>query len=199
MKTLDPGFNGQAHSTSAFLPWHRKFLLEFESALRALPGDENFKCLTLPYWDWSQNAEMCAQNPACVTWHKYDPVLLDSGGPGRKDGKIIGRGTSGSAFGGRRMPGGGVGCMRDDSPFSDWVDHNGKCLSRGYDWDFGTNKKDRKGPLVSYMQLMDIIHHRKDYGTTNGFRVGLEGYPHNTQHNMLGARMLNTRGTIHVF
>jgi hypothetical protein len=177
----------QAHSTSAFLPWHRKFLVEFESMLRSL-GDE-FRCITIPYWDWSQNAEMCAQDPTCVTWHHNDPVLQDSGGPGRKDGKTHGRGTSGSAFGGRNQPGGGVGCMSDASPFKDWVDHNGKCLSRGYDWDFGTDKEDRKGPLVSYRQLMDTIHHRPDYGTSGGFRVGLEGFPHNTQHNMLGGHM----------
>ena len=40
---------GIAHSTSAFLPWHRWFVLGYENALRSLPG---FECVTLPYWDW---------------------------------------------------------------------------------------------------------------------------------------------------
>eukprot|EP00754_Rhynchopus_humris_P043504 Rhum_TRINITY_DN3317_c0_g1::Rhum_TRINITY_DN3317_c0_g1_i1::g.10347::m.10347/K00505/TYR; tyrosinase len=38
-----------AHYTSAFLPWHRAFLLEFENKLRALGGE--FACVTIPYWD----------------------------------------------------------------------------------------------------------------------------------------------------
>ncbi|MFI0241650.1 tyrosinase family protein [Streptomyces sp. NPDC016845] len=37
-----------AHMTPSFFPWHRKFLLDFESALRkADPG------VTVPYWDWT--------------------------------------------------------------------------------------------------------------------------------------------------
>ena len=42
-----------------------------------------------------------------------------------------------------------VGCMSSTSPFAHWLDHNGNCLSRGVSWDFGTNKKDRKRPLVT--------------------------------------------------
>ena len=65
-----------------FLPWHRKFLVEFETALREMVKDGAYKCLTIPYWDWSQNAEICAANKECVTWHHDDPVLQESGGPG---------------------------------------------------------------------------------------------------------------------
>ena len=72
----------QAHGTSMFLPWHRKFLLEFETAIRTTVQDGKYKCLTIPYWDWSQNAEICANDPECKTWHHDDPVLQESGGPG---------------------------------------------------------------------------------------------------------------------
>ena len=38
----------QAHNTAAFLPWHRYFLWEMETAIRSL-GDE-YECFALPYW-----------------------------------------------------------------------------------------------------------------------------------------------------
>eukprot|EP01064_Diplonema_japonicum_P022801 TRINITY_DN32_c0_g1_i4.p1 TRINITY_DN32_c0_g1~~TRINITY_DN32_c0_g1_i4.p1 ORF type:complete len:572 (+),score=169.57 TRINITY_DN32_c0_g1_i4:89-1717(+) len=45
--------NGRyAHGTSAFLPWHRWFLVGYENALRSLPG---FECMTVPYWDWERD------------------------------------------------------------------------------------------------------------------------------------------------
>ena len=41
----------QAHSTSAFLPWHRYYIWELETQIRELPG---YECFTLPFWDWSR-------------------------------------------------------------------------------------------------------------------------------------------------
>ncbi|MFD6436403.1 tyrosinase family protein [Streptomyces venezuelae] len=39
-----------AHMTPSFFPWHRRFLLEFERALRRTdPG------VTVPYWDWTKD------------------------------------------------------------------------------------------------------------------------------------------------
>jgi len=40
-----------AHQTAGFLSWHRKYLLEYEDAIRTV--DTRFKCVTIPYWDWS--------------------------------------------------------------------------------------------------------------------------------------------------
>ncbi|KAM9853003.1 tyrosinase [Aulostomus maculatus] len=47
-----------AHESSAFLPWHRVFLLHWENEIRKLTGDFNF---TIPYWDWrdAQTCEVC--------------------------------------------------------------------------------------------------------------------------------------------
>ncbi|MGW4897152.1 tyrosinase MelC2 [Kitasatospora sp. NPDC004240] len=36
------------HRSPSFLPWHRKFLLQFEQALQAIDP-----AVTLPYWDWT--------------------------------------------------------------------------------------------------------------------------------------------------
>ncbi|MCH0564930.1 MULTISPECIES: tyrosinase family protein [unclassified Streptomyces] len=38
------------HMTPSFLPWHRRFLLELEGALRRVDDS-----VTLPYWDWTRD------------------------------------------------------------------------------------------------------------------------------------------------
>ncbi|MFI8510879.1 tyrosinase family protein [Streptomyces sp. NPDC085460] len=47
-----------AHMAPSFLPWHRKFLLEFERALRLIDAT-----VTVPYWDWTRDA-----SPAASIW-----------------------------------------------------------------------------------------------------------------------------------
>ncbi|MFF4396993.1 tyrosinase family protein [Streptomyces sp. NPDC001480] len=39
-----------AHMAPSFLPWHRRFLLDLESALRRVDSS-----VTVPYWDWTRN------------------------------------------------------------------------------------------------------------------------------------------------
>ncbi|MFC9280332.1 tyrosinase family protein [Streptomyces collinus] len=39
-----------AHMTSSFLPWHRRFVLELERALRRVDSS-----VTVPYWDWTRD------------------------------------------------------------------------------------------------------------------------------------------------
>ncbi len=47
-----------SHMAPSFLPWHRRFLLEFERALRAVdPG------VSVPYWDWTKD-----NTPAASLW-----------------------------------------------------------------------------------------------------------------------------------
>ncbi len=44
-----------AHMSPSFLPWHRKFVLELERALRRV--DES---VTVPYWDWTKDRSATA-------------------------------------------------------------------------------------------------------------------------------------------
>ncbi|MFK0280236.1 tyrosinase family protein [Streptomyces sp. NPDC090499] len=39
-----------AHMAPSFLPWHRRFLLDLEQALRRVDGS-----VTVPYWDWTKD------------------------------------------------------------------------------------------------------------------------------------------------
>ena len=43
--------NNCPHGNWYFLPWHRKYVLDFEQICRDLSGDPNF---ALPYWNWTQ-------------------------------------------------------------------------------------------------------------------------------------------------
>ena len=43
--------------STGFYPWHRKFLLEYENMLRSL--GPRFACITIPFWDWAQEAKVC--------------------------------------------------------------------------------------------------------------------------------------------
>jgi tyrosinase len=43
-------FDGCPHGNWYFLPWHRKYILDFEKICRDLSGNPNF---ALPYWDWT--------------------------------------------------------------------------------------------------------------------------------------------------
>eukprot|EP01084_Bolivina_argentea_P094519 169919_1 len=66
----------QAHANSAFPPWHRYFLWEFESAIRDLGGEH--KCFSLPYWDFSY--EM-TQTHDVSKWTILNSGLGGSGDP----------------------------------------------------------------------------------------------------------------------
>ncbi|WP_030904655.1 tyrosinase family protein [Streptomyces sp. NRRL F-5126] len=62
------------HMAPTFLPWHRRFLLEFEGALRSIdPG------VSLPYWDWTKD-----NTPAAALWG--DDFL---GGTGRSQDQQV--------------------------------------------------------------------------------------------------------------
>jgi tyrosinase len=62
------------HRSPSFLPWHRRFLLEFERALQSVDAS-----VALPYWDWSVD-----RSPRASLWA---PDFL--GGTGReRDGRV---------------------------------------------------------------------------------------------------------------
>lgn len=63
------------HRSPSFLPWHRRFLLEFEEALQSVDSE-----VTLPYWDWTADRTTSAS--------LWAPDFL--GGTGRsRDGRVM--------------------------------------------------------------------------------------------------------------
>ncbi|GGK35116.1 hypothetical protein GCM10010124_29750 [Pilimelia terevasa] len=44
-------WNTHAHGANSFLPWHRRFLMEFEADLRTHNPDKSVE-VSIPYWDW---------------------------------------------------------------------------------------------------------------------------------------------------
>jgi tyrosinase len=58
-----------AHMTPSFLPWHRRFLLELEKALRRVDPS-----VTIPYWDWTRD-----RTPTSAPW--TDDLLGGNGRP----------------------------------------------------------------------------------------------------------------------
>ncbi|RHZ40428.1 hypothetical protein DYB26_015710, partial [Aphanomyces astaci] len=73
--------NREAHGTCVFLFWHRKFLLGFENMLRSLGGQ--YKCLTLPYWDYVQNYATMQNTPQaqrCTSIETCAPIATGLGG-----------------------------------------------------------------------------------------------------------------------
>ena len=50
---LDLGYS-IAHQSPSFLPWHRKLLMLFEDAVRALVRPD----FALPYWDWTDDSSL---------------------------------------------------------------------------------------------------------------------------------------------
>ncbi|MFJ4685879.1 tyrosinase family protein [Streptomyces sp. NPDC088789] len=64
-----------AHMAPSFLPWHRRFLLDLEEALRRVDSS-----VTIPYWDWTRD-----RSATSVPW--TDDLL---GGNGRsRDRKVM--------------------------------------------------------------------------------------------------------------
>jgi tyrosinase len=172
-----------AHQTAGFLAWHRKFLIELESAIRSV--DAKFKCVTLPYWDWTSETFGCKKHfessasldtPGCDTYHAASDLLTRFGGPGDATKTEGAFGSSGA---------GPVGCVTT-GPFAGWVDHKNRCLSRGVNWKVTDQK-----PFVGRTEMLKILHYT-EYGNQydkEGFRVVLEGVPHGATHNYLGGHM----------
>ncbi len=182
-----------AHGTSGFLPWHRKFLIEYENALRCL--DVKFQCVTIPVWDWSEWQFYCNKQGGCSSYAELpaqlkkdnpnaESLLTAFGGPGTS-GPL---GQQGKPFGGTGQQH-GVGCVTT-GPFAGWKDWEGNCLTRGVNWSL----KDRaNGPLTDRMTLITLTTGQDNYGLDKGYRAGLQGTPHNMAHNYLGGHMRSMR------
>lgn len=60
--TIHSANAAEAHGGSAFLPWHRYYLVELEDALRSINP-----AVVLPYWDWSLDSQDPAVSPVWAT------------------------------------------------------------------------------------------------------------------------------------
>ena len=73
-----------------------------------------------------------------------------------------------------------------NGPFKGWVDHEGRCLSRGVNWKVAAQKA-----FAGRLRLAEIVQKYTKYGSQygEGFRVVMEGIPHGSTHNYLGGHM----------
>ena len=203
-----------AHRTAGFLPWHRKFLIEFENSLRCL--GEEYQCVTIPYWDWAEWSFFCNLEPGgCKSYadipntmkEELGPdaknILVEFGGSGHKSKKTEGchaNGRAGKCLWGSTGHPAGVGCV-SKGPFKHWVDWEGHCLSRGNDWAL-PHPNNKAFTNMNYLVM--IMADEETYGgveatsanrwkRTSGYRSKLQNQPHNNQHNYLGGHMRSMR------
>jgi tyrosinase len=54
----DANYRNGAHRGPAFLPWHREFLCQLETALRAIDSS-----VSVPYWNWTEDTADPAASP----------------------------------------------------------------------------------------------------------------------------------------
>jgi hypothetical protein len=71
--TDTPESFANVHYTAEFFPWHSYFLTEIESQIRNL--GEDYKCFSLPYWDFTVDAGYATANDMPV----YNSVLGSDG------------------------------------------------------------------------------------------------------------------------
>jgi hypothetical protein len=140
-----------SHGTPEFLPWHRWFIWQFESALRTV--STNNPCMTLPYWPWEMDAGHETQS------HIFDATAFGSfDGINTRTGQC--QWTVVSATGDR---GGGRGRRR-------------RCLQRELDPSFRFWSSSRLvGLMTQYRQYADDFPNNPD--RNNGFRAALESGP----------------------
>ena len=195
-----------AHSSSGFYPWHRKFLVEYENMLRSV-GDE-FKCVTIPFYDWAQEAKVCHlinskeyQDDEHDDHKDNDKLAADddklkSSKGGLQCNDFSDTGFILNDFGGKgtseqiterefRSAGGGPnGCVKKDGPFGDWKDFEDRqCLARGRDWTYQRGGQARM-PLRT--QLAAIIKEKTNY---RDFFIETYGAIHGMPHVYIGGHM----------
>ncbi|GMI13517.1 hypothetical protein TrLO_g6777 [Triparma laevis f. longispina] len=200
-----------AHGTGGFLPWHRWYLMQFEDALRAqMPRAGNdYSCLTIPYWDWGEEADLCAQKGGCRTLDEESDIVKAFGGHGSSKQSITaseqsewnsdysslsGSETAGVFGSSAQDPNGAdtdayTGCLTT-GPFANWVvpvmpTHPDKaCLSRSR----SLSSSGTEG-FTSASDMIETIMTYDTYGSYSGFRARLEGLPHANPHNLLGGHI----------
>ncbi|RLO13657.1 hypothetical protein DYB28_015281 [Aphanomyces astaci] len=172
--------NREAHGTCVFLFWHRKYILGFENMLRSL-GDQ-YKCLTLPYWDYVQNyatMQNTTQAQRCTSIETCAPVATGLGGSTQGS-------TSSASFFGQTFP--SNRCV-NQRPVNHMCTTAGsascpKCTPRG-NW--------ANTGMISDMGIANV--RQSVLGGSDILTVSrnIENSPHNILHNTLSGPMANAQ------
>ncbi|KAF8905208.1 hypothetical protein CPB84DRAFT_1745537 [Gymnopilus junonius] len=157
------------HTVGQFLPWHRLYLKNYDSALRSECGYTG----TAPYWDWTQDAEANSNNSISRS-PVWDP-LTGFGGDG-----VPGTYTLPTDFDddSRINPPSFVGCV-PDGPFANYTlrigpgllntDH---CLVRGFNESAAQHLTSAAIANATKQQSFEL------------FRIEVEGQPLTSDHRM---------------
>ncbi|KAJ7182777.1 tyrosinase [Mycena crocata] len=174
----------EVHLVGQFLPWHRRLLNMFETALREECGFKG----AIPYWDWSRDVDSglpFGKSPV------FDPVY-GFGGNGADIPNYAGQfgNLSLMANAGWVAPGAGGGCVTD-GPFASYnlsvgpgTNVTNHCLQRALN--------DNIRGFLSSARIADVTRQ----STFEAFRIELEGAPvtetmrlHDGGHNAVGGEM----------
>ncbi|MET9479491.1 tyrosinase family protein [Streptomyces sp. NPDC006638] len=157
------------HMAPSFLPWHRRYLLDFERALRQIDP-----AVTIPYWDWTTD-----NTPAAALWR--DDFL---GGTGRGRDQQVMTGPFAYSAGNWTIKGG----VTDD-----------RFLTRDLGRPSAPIALPSKAELAAAMNEKVYDAAPWDSTVTSGFRNRLEGWTsggrerwrnHNRVHRWIGGAML---------
>ncbi|MGI9353324.1 MAG: tyrosinase family protein [Rhizobiaceae bacterium] len=168
-----------AHGNSGFLPWHRQFIMNFESQLRSI--DDR---VSLPYWDWINDDGVDARgNP---DWNAVMTSLVGGNGTGAPvsfQGDVIGRELL-------------------SGPVSHWrfIEENGRQTTTRLAREFNTRLVRLSGGRVSGLPIqatLDLanaipVYDAPDFGRdppNPSFRSALERTLHNLVHVWVGGQM----------
>jgi len=192
-----------------FLPWHRKYLVEFENALRAMGGQ--YADITIPYWDWAEWSSECIAAGTCT--HLTD---LSNGQKIFTDSAFGTQGTTwadNTPFNSVTTPATGAttGWMQNPQPgTSNYIDvyrdmqagnNNIGGSHAGANWGTGGNWN---GPVTGQTTLQLIMEEDDEYfipgagdprvtggvpRTSKGFWKTVEGAPHGWVHVATGGTM----------
>ncbi|QIQ01136.1 tyrosinase family protein [Streptomyces liangshanensis] len=157
------------HMAPSFLPWHRRYLLDFERELRKIDAT-----VTIPYWDWTTD-----NTPAAALWR--DDFL---GGTGRERDQQVMTGPFAYSAGNWTIKGG----VTDD-----------RFLTRDLGRPSSPIALPSKAELATAMNEKVYDAAPWDSTATSGFRNRLEGWTsggserwrnHNRVHRWIGGAML---------
>lgn len=158
----------QAHSTCAFLNWHKRYLLAYENMLRS--QGSKYACVTIPYWDAAREYADMADGK-CNNIYDCSPILQELGGkPTNKQTAV--------QFNGETI----YGICHDSFAGEAYCDQKGQCgcFVRG-------NTRNMKMPSgCGYTTLFNQIAFSRNF---DEFTKAIQFGAHNELHSYVGGVM----------